>query len=155
MKNAQVSLVTSLKYLMVGCVFLISCSTSNPSHKMDKIKSISISTMGGQLGYYRTLRITPDTLYYEQGSHANPSHNKSIKKINTQYQLEEVIPANQLTNFSKIISGKSRQPVDGTDTIIVVSTDSTEMKITNAGNDELWQSVLVKINAIIEKEFKN
>lgn len=154
MEKISVKLVISL-YLMLCCALLISCSTPNPTQKMDKIKSISISTFGGQLGYHRTVKITPDTLYYERGSHANPSHDKSVKKINAQYRLEEIISENQLMDFSKIISGKSRQPVDGTDTEVVIRTDSAETKVRNAQNDKLWHSVVVKINAIVDKEFNN
>ncbi|WP_025146453.1 hypothetical protein [Pedobacter jeongneungensis] len=154
MKKKSVNLVASLKYLLLCHAFIMSCTNANSSHTVDRIKSISISTNGGQLGYYRRLLIMPDTLYFEQGLRVDTSHRKSIKKINTQYQLEELISTNQLTGFSKIISGKSRQPFDGIDTEVVIRTYNTEIKVRNGGSDKLWLNVVSSINKIIEKEFK-
>ncbi|TCD12118.1 hypothetical protein EZ449_03620 [Pedobacter frigidisoli] len=121
---------------------------------MEKIQYISITSWGGERGYHRSLQITSDSLFYEFGSAVDTVNNINIKKINSHYKLEDFIAVNELINFSKMQSGESRQPVDGTDTEITIKTDTTEFKVTNAGNNNLWHSVMEKMNAIIEKEFK-
>jgi len=153
MKNLLFALINTVLFLGLS-IFLFSCSGANQSHKVEKIKSISISTFGGERGYFQSLIITPDTLYYELGSSIDPANNKSIKKMNSQYKFEDLISANQLTSFSNITSGKSQLPVDGTDTEITVKTDSSEFKVRNAGNNGKWLAVQAKMNNIIEREFK-
>lgn len=142
----------SLKYLLIS-VFLFSCSAANQVQKTEKIQSVSISTYGGQMGYHQSLKLTADTLYYDIGSRLDTLGNKIIKKLNTQYKLEDIIATNQLDNFSKITSGKSRLPVDGSDTAITIKTDSAEFKVIN-GNGDLVAVIVANLNAIIEKEFK-
>ncbi len=153
MKNLLFILIST--FLFLGLATLIfSCSGVNQSHKVEEIKSISISTFGGERGYFQSLVITPDTMYYELGSSVDPANNKSIKKVNNKHKLEDLISANQLTSFSNITSGKSLLPVDGTDTEIMIKTDSSEFKVRNAENNGKWLAIQAKMNTIIEREFK-
>ncbi len=94
MKNLLFILISTSLFLGLATL-IFSCSGANQSHKVEKIKSISISTFGGERGYFQSLVITPDTLYYELGSSVDSANNKSIKKVNNQYKLEDLIAANQ------------------------------------------------------------
>lgn len=139
--------------MLACCAFFFSCSSANQVGQQEKIQSISISAFGGELGYHRSLLITSDSIFYELGSAIDTINNKAVKKRNSQYKLEDIMTTNQLAKFSKITNGQSRQPVDGTDTSITIKTDSTEFKVTNGFKDNLWRSVMGKMNAIIDKEF--
>ena len=152
MKNTRFILIETVKFLGIS-ILLFSCSGANQPHKVEKIKSISISTFGGERGYFQSLVITPDTLYYELGSSVDTANNKSIKKINSQYKFEDIVSENQITSFAKITSGKSFLPVDGTDTEITVKTDGSDYKVRNAAHSRKWLSIQAKLQTILAKEF--
>ncbi|MCD0488877.1 hypothetical protein LPB86_11595 [Pedobacter sp. MC2016-14] len=153
MKKPHLIFIKTAKFLGIS-ILLFSCSGANQLHKSEKIKSISISTFGGERGYFQSLVITPDTLYYELGSSVDTANNKSIKKINSRYKFEDIISENQINGFSTITNGKSLLPVDGTDTEITIKTDSSDFKVRNAEHSRKWLTVQAKMNTILEKEFK-
>ncbi|RZL39305.1 MAG: hypothetical protein EOP00_27870 [Pedobacter sp.] len=153
MEKLLFSSFNSLKYVLIS-IFLLSCSQVNQTQPMEKLQYISITSWGGENGYHRSLQITADSLFYEFGSAVDTVNNVNIKKVNSRYKLEDFIAAKELTDFSKIQSGESRQPVDGTDTEIKIKTDKTEYKVINAGNNSKWRNIENKLSAIIETEFK-
>lgn len=148
------SALISINYLLVFIMLIVSCSGTTPAQKMENITSISMTAWGGELGYHRSLVITPDTLHYELGSSVDTTNNISSKKSNGQYKLDDIISANQLAKFAKIASGESRQPVDGTDTEIKIKTNLKEYSVINAGNNNLWRGILIRMDAIVDREFK-
>lgn len=153
MKNLFFTSINIAIFLSLS-ILIFSCSDANQPHSMEKIKSVSISTFGGERGYFQSLIITPDTLYYESGSSVNTADNKSRKKNNSRYKFEDIISANQLSSFSNITSGKSLLPVDGSDTEITIKTDIYEVSVRNAGNNGNWLDIQDKMNSILEREFK-
>lgn len=153
MKNLFFTSINIAIFLSLS-ILIFSCSGANQPHSMEKIKSVSISTFGGERGYFQSLIITPDTLYYESGSSVNTADNKSRKKNNSRYKFEDIISANQLSSFSNITSGKSLLPVDGSDTEITIKTAISEVSVRNAGNNGNWLAIQDKMNSILEREFK-
>lgn len=120
----------------------------------DKIKSISISTNGGDMGFSQTLKITADSLYFDFNLAVNAAKKRKQRKSNTFFKLEDIIGATQLINFSKTINGASRQPVDGTDTEIIIITEHHKYSVINGEEDNNWNRIKELLYAIINKEFK-
>lgn len=151
-------------YFITICILLSSCLQKNNNdktnnnineHKVDAeiIKSISISTFGGEMGYYQSLKITTDSLYYNFNLEVDTTKRKSEKKINSHYKLEDIVNANQLINFAKIKNGESRQPVDGTDTEIEIKTNQKTYSIVNGEGNISWQTIEIAISKILNNEF--
>ena len=120
----------------------------------EEIKSISISTFGGEMGYMQSLKITHDSLYYDYNLSVDSTKKRTENKLNTNYKLENIINLKQLANFSKIINGKSRLPVDGTDTKIVIETKHKTYTVINAEGSDIWQTLETRLGQIINSEFK-
>ncbi len=117
------------------------------------VKSISIGSYGSWQGNHRLMKITKDSIYYDFGSRANPGEEKRISKINQSYDLKNLIKAEQIADFFKIKSGKSRLPVDGSDRTITVVSGNTSYTVTNGWDSEIFKNISEKLEAIQEKEF--
>ena len=105
------------------------------------------------MGYSQSLKITADSLYFDFNLAVDSTKRRNETKINNYYKLEDIISATQLIDFSKTIDGQSMQPVDGTDTKIVIETEQNKYSVINGENNIIWQKTEIKISGIINKEF--
>jgi hypothetical protein len=144
-----------LFFIFISLFFLSCKPQDNKSIKNnEQITSISISTYGGEMGYMQNLKITQDSLYYNFNLMVDPAKKRSGSKLNSSYKLENLISKKQLASFSKTNNGKSRQPVDGTDTKIVIETKQKTLTVINAEGNVIWSNIETKLNEIINKEFQ-
>lgn len=134
--------ITSFLILLIG---LQSCTSTA---QKTNIKSISVSTYGGDRGYSRTVKITKDSIFGETSVAVDSTENSSSKKLNTQYKLQDFVSDAQLNELSKVKSGRSNQPVDGTDTSLIIESDKKTFTITNGESSGLWSKIVDKINSL-------
>ncbi len=137
--------------LIISCKGTTEKNTENINHK---IKSITISTYGGQMGYFQSLKITKDSLFFNFNLAVDESKKRTQNKLNINYKLGEIISKTELISFPKIINGESMQPVDGTDTKIMIETKENNYSVINAKNNKIWRNTKEKMNQILDKEFK-
>ncbi|WP_300673320.1 hypothetical protein [Soonwooa sp.] len=133
--------ITSFLLLLIG---LLSCT---PTAQKTNIKSISVSTYGGDRGYSRSVKITKDSIFSDTSIAVDSTENSSSKKLNTQYKLQDLVSDAQLDELNIIKNGESRQPVDGTDTSLIIETDKKTLTITNGESSGLWRKIVDKINS--------
>jgi len=146
-----------MKCLILSAFVIIGCSQKAEELKISKkenpVKSVSIASFGGQLGYSTSIKITRDSLYYDLNMEVDSTKRKHIQKPNISYKLEDLINPDQIMSFSKVKNGESRQPVDGTDTEITIETDKNKHSVINAWDNEIWQKTNKKMQDIMYKEF--
>ncbi|MCD9854906.1 hypothetical protein LUD75_09330 [Epilithonimonas sp. JDS] len=122
-------------------------------NNQNPVKSVSIATFGGQMGYSISMKITKDSLYYDFNIAMDSTKRKHIEKPNIVYKLEDLINPDNIVRFSRVKDGESRQPVDGTDMEITIETDKDKYTVINAWDDEVWQKTNKKMQDIMYKEF--
>jgi hypothetical protein len=148
-------------FIIILYILLSSCSQNNNNvnnmngNKIEDeiIKSISISTYGGEMGYYQSLKLTADSLYYNFDLAVDSTKRRSEIKVNRHYKLEDIVNSNQLINFVKIKNGESRQRVDGTDTKIEIKTNKNTHAVINRESNNSWQNIEIVISKILNDEF--
>ncbi len=133
---------------------LSSCHSQDKKSNTEIIKSISFSTVGGELGYNRTFKMTADSLYFYFNLAVDSTKKRNEKRVNNNYKLEDIIQAEQLISFSKIMNGQSRQPIDGTDTEIKIETSRNTYSVINGEDNETWEGIKMKMHKILVSEFK-
>ncbi len=145
-----------MKILLLMFICFVSCTQNSHENRIknEKIKYISISSYGGEMGYKRTFKITTDSLYFEYSLAVDNTKRRSERKRNSIYKLEDIISLNDLSSFSSIKDGESRQPVDGSDTKIVIDTKQGNYIVINAESSSIWEKIREKTNFIIDKEFE-
>ena len=131
--------ITSFSLLLIG---LLSCT---PTAQKTNIKSISVSTYGGDRGYSRTLKITKDSIFDSTTDIADSTKNTSTRILNTQYKLQDLITEEQLNELSKVKNGQSNQLIDATDTTLTIETNKETFKITNADDNPTWKKIVDNI----------
>lgn len=146
-----------MKHLSLSAFIIFSCTHKTEEQRIVKsenhVKSVSIATFGGEMGYSRSMKITGDSIYYDLNIAMDSTKRKHISKPNLSYALENIINPDQITRFSEVTDGKSLQPVDGTDTEITIETDKNKYAVINGWDAEIWQKTNRKMQTIITKEF--
>lgn len=147
-----------MKHSILIALAIVSCSHKTEEQKIIKtenpVKSVSIASFGGQLGYSTSMKITKDSLYYDLNVAVDSTKRKHIQKPNTSYKLEDLINPDHIVSFSKVKNGESRQPVDGIDTEITIETDKNRYAVINGWDDKVWQKTNQKMEEILYKEFR-
>jgi hypothetical protein len=147
--------IFSVLILLILSVFAFSCFKKDEKKKNEhKIKSILISTYGGEMGYSQSLKVTSDSLYFDLSLAIDSVKKRNETKLNKFYPLENFIDSNELLSFYKISSGKSRLPIDGTDTAIIIETEKNKYSVINAENNSDWRRIQMKMADVIHKEFE-
>lgn len=83
----------------------------------EKIESINVTTEGGNLGYFRNIRVNKDSVSSIQRQADNDHLNKSHKRAITPSEWNKLISEIDLSSVSKIKNYPSYQPFDGIDDI--------------------------------------
>ncbi|AQX03811.1 hypothetical protein BAX97_11625 [Elizabethkingia meningoseptica] len=117
----------------------------------EKIESISLTTEGGELGYFRNITITKDSVLFVQRQIA-PSQVDNTKKTTISAQEWNTLVSDlDIQKFSKIKNGQSYQPVDGTDDIWEIKTSLNHYHIVNGNIDTVNYKPLKVLQSRLEE----
>lgn len=97
----------------------------------EKIESINITTEGGNLSYFRNIRVDKDSISSIQRQLDTDSLNSSHKRAISPTEWDMLISNIDLSSVSKIKSGPSYQPFDGIDDIWEIKTSARTYRIIN------------------------
>lgn len=120
---------------------------ANEEEISNEIMQISVRTSGGEMGVSDSYIYTKDSIFHDFYLAADTSQNfkNGIANKNTTWQ--KLVSLVNVREFSKGISGTSNQPVDGTDTTILITTESgAKYKITNGYENQNWKTIYTELN---------
>ncbi len=143
-------------FIIAFLVFFTCCSEKiDPKFTPEEndLKSITISTYGGAMGYNESFTMRTDSLLYNLHIQMDSTKNRRGNVRNVGYSLDDIVTKNQVEEFSKIKGSESRQPVDGTDNSITVETATKKYTIVNGEKNVLWSKINSRIVKVKEKEF--
>ncbi|WP_313215958.1 hypothetical protein [Soonwooa sp.] len=135
-----------MKSLLFLSLFILIMSCSSTAQNME-IKSISVSTYGGEMGYVDSIKVTKDSIFTATNVATDSLRNRSSKILNSKIKISDLMND---SDFQKVISlkdGKSNMPVDGTDTALKIETAEKVYTIINADNS-IWKRIVKDMYSI-------
>ncbi|MFW2135147.1 hypothetical protein ACK2M7_02480 [Chryseobacterium sp. TY4] len=135
-----------MKSLLFLSLFILIMSCSSTAQNME-IKSISVSTYGGEMGYVDSIKVTKDSIFTATNVATDSLRNRSSKILNSKIKISDLMND---SDFQKVISlkdGKSNMPVDGTDTALKIETAEKVYTIINADNS-IWKRIVKNMYSI-------
>ncbi|MGL6038584.1 MAG: hypothetical protein ACRC0E_06825 [Soonwooa sp.] len=135
-----------MKSLLFLSLFILIMSCSSTAQNME-IKSISVSTYGGDMGYVDSIKVTKDSIFTATNVATDSLRNRSSKILNSKIKISDLMND---SDFQKVISlkdGKSNMPVDGTDTALKIETADKVYTIINADNS-IWKRIVKNMYSI-------
>lgn len=143
------------RYWLPAFLFLYSCSTNSQppdtQPQSENIRSVNVSSAGGQLGFGSFLHITPDSVYYLRHVNMAPEQNDSFSRANTPESWQALVNDLNLDSLRNAKDGPSVQPVDGIDTQITVYTDRDSVTKTNAHESPEWMQLKIKTEIYLQQ----
>ncbi|MCS3531528.1 hypothetical protein [Chryseobacterium sp. JUb7] len=156
-KNLGLKIFSPMLLLLI----FFSCDDKKPENTGSKnpndIIFIRYSDIGGELGNYKIIKITKDSIQLETGITNNKTHKEWKSSINSQVwnQLTSTIDVKTL---DKIKSSPSKQSVDGFDETFQIKTVKKYHVYVNAYADTIYYKQLQKlkdqIQNILPTEYK-
>lgn len=151
--------INNLKMLFSTFLLLIffSCKKEKAEEKSNEITFISVSKVGGKLGYYRIIKVSKDSIKFTQGISTKNIHKQWNSAINpeTWKKLTSTIDPKIL---DKIKSSESIQPIDGSDETFQIRTSKTSHFYLNSYNDTIHykqlQAFKDQLDKILPKEYQ-
>lgn len=152
--------MSAIKYLSLKIFFLtvlllifFSCdskkteniSSTNPN----EIISINYSDIGGQLGNYKIVKVTKDSIHLEKGITNNKIH-KEWKSAITPQIWEKLTSTLDVKTLDKIKSSPSKQSVDGFDETFQIRTVKKYHAYVNSYADTVYYKQLQKLKDQIQ-----
>lgn len=141
-------------------LILLSCSenkTAQPQNSgAEKITFIGFSNIGGQLGYYKIIKITEDSIHFETGETVNKKHKKWNSSI-TPETWKKITSCFKIKNLDSIRSSPSIQVIDGIDESFQIKTTKKSHVYVNAQNDihyRQFEDFKNQILSILPKEYQ-
>ncbi|MEG0928978.1 MULTISPECIES: hypothetical protein [Chryseobacterium] len=131
--------------------------TASSSKVPNEITSIRLSHIGGTMGEYRIIKVTPDSVFAEKGATAHKTHQEWSSAINmdTWKQLRSSINVKDLDNIK---SSPSQQSVDGIDETFQIRTPKKIHIYVNSFADtehyKQLQQFKEQLDQILPKEYK-
>ena len=145
-----------MKFYYILFILFISCSSSpQKSHttaEKQGAEAVTLLTYGGQMGYFQSLKVTDDSLFFTLTVGTDSTKNRRQIIRNDSYKINDIITSSDVEKFSRLRSGKSYLPVDGTDTDIIIEKKQQKFKVTN-GTDSIWYKAQEKLEKIIDDKF--
>jgi hypothetical protein len=146
--------------LLVLLLIFFSCDNKknedNSSKSPNDIISISYSDIGGELGNYKIVKVTKDSIHIEQGITNNKTHKEWKSAIQPQV-WEKLTSTIDVKTLDKIRSSPSKQSVDGFDETFQIRTPKKYHAFVNSYVDTVYYKQLQKlkdqIQAIIPTEY--
>ncbi|MBO9732997.1 MAG: hypothetical protein J7623_30425 [Chitinophaga sp.] len=114
----------------------------NPGMDIHQVKSIEIVSEGGELGYRSRLLISADSVNYSVQVAVDATKNTQHSMKNAPEDWEAIVKEIDLPDFEKAVDGASRQPVDGIDTRVSITTNTGTITRTNAYENKTWNYIL-------------
>ncbi|MFL9834414.1 hypothetical protein [Chryseobacterium terrae] len=132
--------INDLKIFVSMFLLLIffSCSEKtadkNSDAKTEEITLIGLSEIGGQLGYYRVIKVTKDSIHFETGKTSTKNHKEWSSAIKPQ-SWKNLTSSFKIRNLDSIKSSPSIQPIDGIDESFQIKTNKKSHVYVNAQSD--------------------
>ncbi|SIQ19673.1 hypothetical protein SAMN05880574_10794 [Chryseobacterium sp. RU37D] len=114
------------------------------SKKPNEIISIKYSEIGGELGNYKIVEVTKDSIHMETGSTHTKAH-KEWKSKNTPQIWNRLTSTLDVRTLDKIKSSPSQQSVDGIDETFQIRTPKKYHAYVNAYVDTIYYKQLQKL----------
>nr|WP_199163033.1 hypothetical protein [Elizabethkingia sp. ASV34] len=150
------------KTILLTALLLIffSCKEEKASKDIaipsEKIVSIDITTEGGNLGYFRNIRVNKDSVSSIQRQADTDHLNKSHKRAITSTEWNKLISEIDLSSVSKIKNDPSYQPFDGIDDIWEIKTSTRTYRVINGKKDtdnyKSLEAVYSQLEELIQKK---
>lgn len=156
-KNIHLKILFSI--LLLSAFF--SCDQPKPQKPVSKnpneINFISLSNVGGQLGNYRIIKVTKDSINVEKGLTANQTHKKWGSAISPA-TWKKLTSSVNIKDLDYIKSSPSVQPVDGIDETFQIRTPKKSHMYVNSYVDTVHykqlQQIKEQLDQILPKEYK-
>jgi len=130
---------------------------SAPHRNPHEITFISVSDIGGNLGNYRIIKATKDSVFAEKGITAQQSHQAWASAINPEV-WKKLVSSVHIVDLDHIKSSPSQQSVDGIDETFQIRTPKKSHIYVNAYADTLHykqlQQLKEQLDKILPKEYK-
>ncbi|MDR4951808.1 hypothetical protein REB14_06385 [Chryseobacterium sp. ES2] len=130
---------------------------SVPHKNPYEITFISVSDVEGNLGNYRIIKATKDSVFAEKGMTANQTHTAWSSAINSE-TWKKLVSSIHIVDLDHIKSSHSQQPVDGIDETFQIRTPKKSHIYVNAYADTLHykqlQQVKEQLYKILPKEYQ-
>lgn len=102
--------------------------------KTEEITFIGLSEIGGQLGFYRVIKVTKDSIHFETGATSTKKHKEWHSAIKPE-AWKNMISSFKIKNLDSIESSPSIQPIDGVDESFQIKTNKRSHVYVNAHSD--------------------
>lgn len=157
------SAIKNLSLKIFPLIFLLliffSCDqkTENSSQNSNEIISINYSDIGGELGNYKIVRVTKDSIHAEMGITEKKNHKEWKSKITPQV-WQRITSTIDVKTLDKIKSSPSQQSVDGIDETFQIRTPKNYHVYVNAYADAVHYKQLQKLKDqilnVLPEEYK-
>ena len=141
-------------------LIFFSCSDKiadkNSNSKSETITFIGFSEIGGELGYYKVIKVTKDSIHLETGKTSEKTHKQWHSAINPE-TWKNLISSFKIKNLDSIKSSPSIQPIDGIDESFQIKTSKKSHVYVNAHSDihyNQFADFKLKLNRILPKEYQ-
>ncbi|WBV61696.1 hypothetical protein PFY12_06125 [Chryseobacterium camelliae] len=118
--------------------------------KTNEITSVSFSNVSGNLGNYRIIKITKDSITLEQGNTTRQTHKQWASGINP-HVWKQLVSSFNIATLGKIKSSESIQAKGGTDEVFQVKTSKKSHVYVNSYNDTIHYKQFEKFKSQLEK----
>jgi len=154
--------ISDLKIFVSMFLLLIffSCSDKiadkNSDSKSEAITFIGFSEIGGELGYYKIIKVTKDSIHLETGKTSEKTHRQWHSAINPE-TWKNLTSSFKIKNLDSIKSSPSIQPIDGIDESFRIKTNKKSHVYVNAHSDIHYNQFVdfkLKLNRILPKEYQ-
>ena len=144
---------------MFFLLMFFSCDKTKTEEKTsskgsEKIDFITLSHVGGALGNYTIIKVTQDSVHFEDGNTANKKH-KELSKAIDQKVWKNLISSIKLKDLNIIESSSSIQKFDGIDEIFQIKTSKKSYLFVNAYNDvhyKQFEEFKIKLENLVPKQ---
>ena len=130
---------------------------SVPHKNPHEITFISVSVIEGNLGNYRIIKATKDSVFAEKGVTARKTHKSWASAIHPQI-WKKLVSSVHITDLDHIKSSPSQQSVGGTDETFQIRTPKKSHIYVNAYADTLHyeqlQQLKKQLDKILPKEYQ-
>ncbi|KMQ61274.1 hypothetical protein ACM39_17815 [Chryseobacterium sp. FH2] len=145
---------TGLKILFLTVLLpaFFSCDKKQekPIVNSNEITLIKLSNVGGQLGSYRNIKVSKDSISIEQGILSRNTHKKWSSAI-THETWNQLSSSIDVKTLDKIKSSESKQAEDGIDETFQIKTPKQSHVFVNSYNDTIHYKQFEKFKSQLEK----
>jgi protein gp37 len=150
--SAKKFLRLKIFFSTVLLLIFVSCNkrTEKPVPKNNKITFISVSNVSGNLGNYRIIKVTKDSITLKQGNTAKQIHKQWASSIQPKV-WKKLISSFDLKTLDQIKSSESIQAKGRTDEVFQIKTSKKSHVYVNSYNDTLHYKQFERFKSQLEK----